>query len=295
MKQILITGSRGFIGKHLTEYLGVYSSDKYLVFAPTHSELDLLDRDATRRYLKEHSFDCVIHCANVNNFRYALDRYEILNMGLQMFVSLAEASDKYERMIYFGSGAEYNRFYGKHLIAEEDLGNQIPEDPYGLAKYIESKLVNGYDNIYDLCLFGVYGKYEEWQRRFISNNIVRSLKGLPMTLSQNAMFDFLYVDDLCKIVEWFIGHEPKHKHYNVCTGQPVALLDLAEMINGVSGLGREIQIAKAGWQSEYSGDNSRLLAEMGQFHFADKKRSIEAMWNYYAEHIDEFDEKNLKT
>lgn len=293
MKQILVTGSTGFIGKSFIEYYKRHQTHKYRLFAPSHQELDIMDKEATRYYLEENGIDCVVHLANTNSVKYDIGRYDILNMGLQMFVSLAEASDTYEKMIYFGSGAEYSRFYGKHLISEKDLGNQIPPDPYGFAKYIEAKLINSYDNIYDLCLFGVYGKYEEWQRRFISNNIVRSLKGLPMTLSQNAMFDYLYVDDLCKIIDWFIEHEPKHKHYNVCTSQPIDLLSLAKMINEVSGLDRKILVSKEGWQPEYSGDNSRLLSEIGALRFTEKKASIQKMWNYYAEHIDEFDEKQL--
>lgn len=291
MKKILLTGSTGFIGKNLKEYL---QQKDYELLTPTHEELDLLDSVAVSEYLRsQKNIDVVIHSANINMM--SAEEYDILNSSLRMFYNFEKNKASFGRMYYLSSAAEYDRRKLDVMVQEESFGTYIPTDSYGFTKYIMHKEAEKDNNIYGLSLFGVYGKYEEWQRRFISSNIVRSLKGLPMTLSQNAMFDFLYVDDLCKIVEWFIGHEPKHKHYNVCTGQPVALLDLAEMINGVSGLGREIQIAKAGWQSEYSGDNSRLLAEMGQFHFADKKRSIEAMWNYYAEHIDEFDEKNLKT
>lgn len=291
MKKILLTGSTGFIGKNLKEYL---QQKDYELLTPTHEELDLLDSVAVSEYLRsQKNIDVVIHSANINMM--SAEEYDILNSSLRMFYNFEKNKASFGRMYYLSSAAEYDRRKLDVMVREESFGTYIPTDSYGFTKYIMHKEAEKDNNIYGLSLFGVYGKYEEWQRRFISSNIVRSLKGLPMTLSQNAMFDFLYVDDLCKIVEWFIGHEPKHKHYNVCTGQPVALLDLAEMINGVSGLGREIQIAKAGWQSEYSGDNSRLLAEMGQFHFADKKRSIEAMWNYYAEHIDEFDEKNLKT
>lgn len=291
MKKILLTGSTGFIGKNLKEYL---QQKDYELLTPTHEELDLLDSVVVSEYLRsQKNIDVVIHSANINMM--SAEEYDILNSSLRMFYNFEKNKASFGRMYYLSSAAEYDRRKLDVMVREESFGTYIPTDSYGFTKYIMHKEAEKDNNIYGLSLFGVYGKYEEWQRRFISSNIVRSLKGLPMTLSQNAMFDFLYVDDLCKIVEWFIGHEPKHKHYNVCTGQPVALLDLAEMINGVSGLGREIQIAKAGWQSEYSGDNSRLLAEMGQFHFADKKRSIEAMWNYYAEHIDEFDEKNLKT
>lgn len=292
-KRILLTGASGFIGRNLGEYLKSYKFAEYWVFAPTHQELDLLDKEATKRYIINNSIDVIIHCANVNNLKHNINQYSMLNMSLQMFISLAEVSPIYDKMLYFGSGAEYDRFFGKHMLVEEDLGSQIPQDPYGFAKYIEAKLVSSFDNIYDLCLFGVYGKYEEWQRRFISNNIVRSLKQLPMTLKQNAMFDYLYVEDLCRIVVWFIEHEPKHKRYNVCTGQPVDLLSLAHIINDISGLDRAIEVEKDGWQPEYTGDNSRLLCEIGGFRFTDVRESIEEMWRHYTEHIDEYDKSKL--
>lgn len=289
VKKILLTGSGGFIGQNLKEYL---QKKDYELLAPSHVELDFTDETAVFNYLCSNSkIDTVIHTANIN-MRTPV-RYDILNSSLRMFYNLEKNKEYFGRMYYLGSGAEYDRKKLPAMVREEDFGTIIPSDSYGFTKYIMHKESEKDNHIYGLSLFGVYGKYEEWQRRFISNNIVRSLKGLPMTLSQNAMFDYLYVDDLCRIVEWFIEHEPKHKHYNVCTGRPVALLDLADMINEVSGLYREIRIARAGWQPEYSGDNSRLLAEMGEFHFTDKKKSIEEMWSYYAEHIDEFDERQL--
>lgn len=289
MKKILLTGSGGFIGKNLKEYL---QKKDYELLAPGHAELDLTDEAAVFNYLRSNgTFDIVIHSANIA--MQASTGYDILNSSLRMFYNLEKNKEFFGRMYYLGSAAEYDRKKLSAMVKEESFGTYIPTDSYGFTKYIMHKEAEKNNHIYDLCLFGVYGKYEEWQRRFISNNIVRSLKGLPMTLSRNAMFDYLYVDDLCRIVEWFIENEPKHKHYNVCTGQTAALLDLADMINEVSGLKREIQIAKDGWQSEYSGDNSRLLSEMGQFHFTDRKKSIEEMWNYYAGHIDELDTGQL--
>ena len=291
MKKILLTGSKGFIGKNLKEYL---QQRDYELLTPMHEELDLTDTAAVTEYVRaQNKIDVVIHSANIN--MQAASGYDILNTSLRMFYNLEKNKESFGRMYYLSSAAEYDRKKMDAMVREESFGIYIPTDSYGFTKYIMHKEAEKDNNIYGLSLFGVYGKYEEWQRRFISNNIVRSLKGLPMTLRQNAMFDYLYVDDLCRIVEWFIEHEPQHKHYNVCTGQTVALLDLAHMINEVSGLDREIRVAKDGWQAEYSGDNSRLLAEMGEFHFTDEKSSIEEMWSYYAEHIDEFDEKKLKT
>ena len=31
----------------------------------------------------------------------------------------------------------------------------------------------------------------------------------------NSVFDYLYIDDLVKVVKWFINNTPKHKNYNI--------------------------------------------------------------------------------
>ena len=48
MKTILLTGSSGFIGKNLKEYL---LKKDYELLTPTHEELDLMDTVAVSEYL----------------------------------------------------------------------------------------------------------------------------------------------------------------------------------------------------------------------------------------------------
>lgn len=288
MKKILITGSSGFIGKNLTTYMETVG---YIVSAPNHEELDLMDGEKLGQYLKNKKFDVVIHAANTNML-YATE-YEVLNTNLRMFYNLEKYQKEYGKLFYFGSGAEYDRRSMPSKVREDQFGMSIPSDSYGFTKYLMHKTALQGNNIYNLCIFGVYGKYEQWERRFISNNIVRCLKGLPMTLSKNAYFDYLYIDDLCRIVEWLIENKLESKCYNICTSQPVALLSLAHMINKVLGVKNEILIKEEGWQPEYSGNNERLISEMGSFEFASKEQTIKELWNYYAEHIDEIDEKKL--
>lgn len=262
--------------------------------APSHKELDLLNEEAVLEYLKKERPDIVIHTANVNTSRnQGTSAYESLNGNLQMFYNLEKRHDLYGKMYYFGSGAEYDMRRYAPCMKEDYFGRSIPQDPYGFSKYIMSRQAESTGNIYDLRLFGVYGVYEEWERRFISNNIVRSLKGLPMTLRKNAYFDYLFIGDLCKIMEWFLVNEPRHKHYNVCTSQPVDLLSLANLINEASGLGREILVKEEGWSLEYSGDNARLMEEMGGFLFADQKEAVQELLAYYEERIGEMDEGRL--
>lgn len=291
-KNILITGTSGFIGRHLAEYFNNWRC--YNIFVPKRYDLNLLESESVRQYIIEKEIDIVIHCATVNPLRSPNEIEDLTERNLRMFFNFEKCSNCYDKMIYFGSGAEYDMNHYIPLMQESYFGTYIPDDAYGFSKYVMSRVVELSKNIYDLRLFGVYGKYEEWNRRFISNNICKSLKGLPMTINKNMNFDYLYIDDLCKILEWFIEHTPKYHHYNVCTSQVIDLFSLAKMINEVSGIEREIIIREEGMKTEYSGDNSRLITECGNFQFADKKETIQTLWEYYKEHIDEIDIEQLK-
>jgi len=280
MKKILITGGSGFIGRNLKEYL---DSD-YEVFAPSHRELDLCDGEMVEKYLREHMFDVVIHSANTNNTRKKeTTAYESLDGNLRMFFNLKRYNKLFDKMYYFGSGAEYDVDHYVPLMSEEYFGTYIPKDPYGFSKYVMSDSIADVDNIFDLRLFGVYGKYEEWERRFISNNICRILSGLPVSVNQNRYFDYLYISDLCNIMRWFIEHRPKHKHYNVCTGKSIDLLSIAKIIQDQMRSKEKILLKSSIMGKEYSGNNSRMLFELGEFSFSDIRENIKELVCFYKE------------
>lgn len=275
--RILITGTSGFIGQNLK----LAFKDKYELLTPNHQELDLLSGKKTEAYLKESTPDVVIHAANWNNTKRVASDYEVLNCNLQMFYNLLRCQNYYNKMLYFGSGAEYDKNRDLDMVAEDKFGEFIPADPYGFSKYIMAREALSSDKIYDLCLFGVFGKYEEYHRRFISNAICRSLFGLPITLSQNAQFDYLYIDDLCSIVEWFLLNTPKFHRYHITSGTPVALLSLAQIIKTEFNNEPDILVSQSGWKYSYTSENSRILKEVPNIKFTSIQRSIREMILYY--------------
>lgn len=276
--KILITGTGGFIGRNLKEQW----TDKYDIFSPKRKELNLLDTESVYNYLKKHQFDVVIHAANTNNTRntYTTD-YDSLDGNLRMFFNLERCKDYYGRMYYFGSGAEYDMQHYIPKMRENYFGTHIPADPYGFSKYVMSKMCSKSENIYDLRLFGVYGKYEEWERRFISNAICRALKDKDITLRQNVYFDYLWVGDLCDIMSWFVENRPIYHHYNVCRGTKIDLYSLAVMVKEILNVDCDIIVGKQGWKMEYTGDNSRLLAEIGNYQFAGFRESVTELCEFY--------------
>ncbi len=289
MKKILLTGSAGFIGKNLRRL----ESYGYKMYIPTRAELDLNNSYMVTEYIKKNRFDIVIHAANTNDIKKRVTPYEILNSNLYMFFNLERCRQYYGKMYYFGSGAEYDMRHYIPYMTEQYFGTYIPADPYGFSKYVMSKICEEDNNIYDLRLFGVYGKYEEWERRFISNAICRALKGMDITIEKNVYFDYLWVDDLCDIMRWFIENEPKYKHYNVCRGSKIDLYSLACMVRKSLDVDCNIVIGKTGWKSEYTGNNERLIGEIGNYQFTGFEESIYQLCEYYKDNIDSIDEKKL--
>lgn len=289
--KILITGSKGFIGHNLAKEL----ETSYEVWAVGREELDLLNPESTMEFLKQHRFDVVIHAANINSSRYGnnVSDYELIRGNLHMFYNLVNCRDLYGKMLYFGSGAELDRRNYIPRMTEDYLGKHIPEDSYGLSKYVMASEISKYDNIYDLRLFGVFGPYEEWDHRFISNAICRALKGMPITINQNVFFDYLYVKDLARILKYFIEKDAEYKHYNLCRNESVDLLSLAQIIKDVLGADVPIIVKNDGLKSEYTADGTRMLKEIGDFKFTDIRDAISELRDYYKACIEQIDENKL--
>jgi GDP-L-fucose synthase len=130
-------------------------------------------------------------------------------------------------------------------------------------------------------VFGIYGKYEDYTRRFISNNICRVLAGKDISINRNMLFDYLYVNDFSRMLEIFIKNDPLQKSYNICTSDPIDFLTYAAMIRDVDGGDLIIEVKQEGMNTEYSGDNTRFLQEFGNFSFTEPEVAISELYDWY--------------
>lgn len=278
--KILVTGGTGFIGRNLIEKL----SGSYTVLAPTRQQLDLSDSDAVRSYLEKHGVDAVIHSATTPGHRNAPAVADLASKNIRMFLNFARNRHLFGKMLYLGSGATYDMRYCVPRMPETYFDTYVPVDSHGFSKYVIASLIEGYDNIVELRLFGIFGKYEDYAIRFISNAICKCLFDLPITIKQNRRFDYLYIEDLVPVLEYFLRHEADHKVYNVTPDQTVELKWLAELIRGYSGKNMDIEIVEPGTGLEYSGDNSRLRQQMPSLRFTPITESVRALFEWYVHH-----------
>ena len=271
--KLLVLGSNGFIGKNAVEY---YSAKGYEVYSPKRHELNLLDTCAVEKYLANLYPDVVLMSAvNINS----------LNENLILYFNLARCSHLYGRMITIGSGAEYDMKNYEPMMSEEYFGKHIPSDTYGLSKFVISNDVEKFsNNIVNLRVFGIFGKYEDYSRRFISNNICRILSGLEVSINQDMFFDYLYVDDFLLAAEIFFKSEFVYRNYNICSGYSISLFKLAEIINEVGNTDSAVFVKQEGSRGEYSGNNSRYVSEFGPLEITPFKDSISNLYKWYEKH-----------
>lgn len=288
MLNILIFGTNGFVGRNIKEYLQKYRTD-CIIDAPMRIECDLLDEKSVLDILNRKSYDIVINAAICNSISSARENASETEQDLRMFMNLEKYSSKYGRMLYFGSGAEYDKSLPIVSVKEDDFFNAVPKTEYGLSKYIINKIIEKSDNIYNFRIFGLFGKYENWKCTFISGACCKALKNVPITIRQNVFFDYLYINDFLKAVDWFIDNVPEYHAYNMTSGRKIDLITIADMINELVENPVPVYVCMDGLANEYTASNNRFVNEFKDFNISDMKQSISELLDYYKQNINNID------
>ncbi|MEG1498699.1 MAG: NAD-dependent epimerase/dehydratase family protein [Bacteroidales bacterium] len=293
MKKILLTGGSGFVGKNIQKS---YLSEIYEIYAPSSKELDLWDTEAVDDYLKSNAFEVVIHAGAKPGHRNAKDPSAIFFTNSRMFFNLVRNLNKgrFGRLLNIGSGAIYDMRHYEPKMPESFFGKYIPADEHGYNKYVAGQYIElSSADIVDLRVFGIFGPYEDYAIRFISNAICKSLFDLPITLRCDRKFDYLYIKDLMPILEQFIEQKPLYKSYNCTPDVSVSLYDLACLVRNISAKNIEIKIGNKEQGLEYSGDNHRLKNEFPSLAFTPIEQAVKELYSWYEKNKDQVNFQSL--
>lgn len=288
---VFVTGSTGFIGKNFIELY----SDKYNLLTPGHRKLELLDSKSVDEYFAKNTIDIVLHLANRGGSQKEAGYKNPLDVNLRIFFNLVKNQDKFGKMIYVGSGAEYGKQFPIIKVRESDFGKLVPEDDFGLYKFIAAKYIEQSKKIINLRTFGVYGKYEDWHFKFISNSICRALFKKPITINNNCIFDYIYINDLLKIIDYFISHNSKFNTYNVGAVSHNQLKTIADKIVDISNAKIPVVIKNRSLGLEYTCNNSRLKNEIKGFKWTSANDAIDELFLWYRENIHLLDRSQLSS
>ena len=260
MKKILLTGATGFIGRNVLPLL----REKYYVDAPARQELDLKDSAAVENYVKTGNYDAIIQAANPNPVKSAAyDKADTMfEDSMRIFMNFYNVRQHCGKLLYFGSGAEFDKTRNLCKVKESNINESIPKDVYGFSKYCMNEIAQKSENVYNLRIFGCYGPYDH-ESKFLTHVIRCCLRNQEITIRQNCYFDYLQVFDLAKALECFVENTPEYHDYNVCSGTSISLYEIAEKICEHMQYSGKITLLKDGLNNEYTADNERFMKEFG--------------------------------
>jgi nucleoside-diphosphate-sugar epimerase len=252
LRSAVVTGATGFIGSALVRRLLSQGIQTYCLLREkprNHSALETL-RGAEvvqlasfrtpelKRCLMEFSADVIFHLASSGVSQEDRDPEALLdgNVGLLARLVLAAADFQPKLLIHAGSCSEY----GPPLSEGAQFTERQPLKPtslYGAAKAASELYGNALAAgmglpFVTLRLFGVFG-VGEGPQRLIPYLIERLRRDEPVDLTAGKQVrDFLYVED---VVEAFMlaagdGMLAPYEAYNVCSGQPVRIREIGELV-----------------------------------------------------------------
>ena len=253
MKNVLITGGLGFIGKKLCNLL-VKENIKVTLFDKKNSNIknskilkfingDILNFELLNKVAS--NCDTIFHFAAYTNVQESLKfpkKYYLNNfIGT---ANVVEICIKNNLNLVFSSSAAVYPLNIKKKISEHF--SHYPTNPYGLTKKLsEDYIISNKERLKKFSIlrfFNVYGKKQMTSNHYssvIPKFISRAKTNDKMTINNSGKQkrDFIYIDDLVNICK-LAAQNPSNSILNVGTGQSTSVIKLANMIKKILGKGK---------------------------------------------------------
>jgi UDP-glucuronate 4-epimerase len=237
-KKILITGSAGFIGFHLTQKLnmlgysviGIDNLNNYYDVTLKQSRLnilkslssfmfyqiDLADRSSINRLFSENEFSGVINLAAQAGVRYSLiNPHAYLESNLHGFLNILEACrhNQVGHLIYASSSSVYGANKKMPFSVHDNVDHPI--SLYAASKKANELMAHTYSSLYQLPttglrFFTVYGPFGRPDMAlFLFTKAI--LEGKPIDVYNQGKMkrDFTYVDDIVESIARLIPKIPE--------------------------------------------------------------------------------------
>ena len=234
--KVLITGINGQLGHDVTLVLRQRGIE---TISPTHSEMDVTDREGVDSYFDNNKPNAVIHCAAYTAVDKAEDEIELCRkVNVYGTKNIADNCDKYEiPMMYISTDYAFNGTGNKPW---EPMDETDPINAYGLSKRdgeIEVRKLKKYFIVRISWVFGING-----------NNFIKTMRRLSETRNCVNVVDdqygsLTYTRDLAELLADMIVTDKYgiyHAHNEgVCTWADVAeetfrLLNINTKVNRIT-------------------------------------------------------------
>jgi GDP-L-fucose synthase len=256
--KVLVAGATGLAGSAITI---AFKAEGHDVVSANRTTCDLLNLDATRRFLKSTKPNLVIDAAakvggiGANNSKPV----EFLSDNLTIQSNLMQASFQadVEKFVFLGSSCIYPRDSSQPIKEEYLMTGPLESSnsAYAVAKIAGIEMVNSYRKEFGLNWISVmptnlYGPGDNFNletshvlpaliRKFIEAEAAGATN-VSIWGTGSPLREFMHVSDLAKAVIVAAEKYDSSLHLNIGTGQEISILDLAKKIADQGGFNGEI-------------------------------------------------------
>jgi UDP-glucose 4-epimerase len=206
-KNILVTGSQGFIGKNLIRELN--KQDAVNIFeASRKNGLNLSEKNWTKN-LPEHEIDVVIHLAQSSNYRnFPSKADDIFKINIASTFELLEWCRKRKIKKFFLASS--GNVYGDQSSLLKETSRTNPSSFYGVSKLAAEKISQSYQEFFQIIILRIFTVFGQGQKNMLIPNIINKIQNdEEITLAKNKgiLFNPIFVKDFIKILIDLISKE----------------------------------------------------------------------------------------
>jgi UDP-glucose 4-epimerase len=269
--RILVTGARGFLGRHLVEALladkdnrliltdksnmdkDLYKKSRQVVSFPY---LDIMKRESVFDLFKREKIDTCVHLAAKVDIKGSIKNpNETIGVNVIGTLNILDACfhNNIKNFVYPSSASVYGNPV-KLAISEDQI--LTPISPYGISKVLGEQCVELYRRLekiecaISLRIFNVYGKSQNNNKDVITRFTKRLSDGLPPIINGSGMQkrDFISVIDVVSAILLSIKSMEEKRDsllstptwvFNIGTGTSTNIKMLAKQMIRISGLNLE--------------------------------------------------------
>tara|TARA_Y100000816_G_scaffold211549_1_gene157188 strand:+ start:11333 stop:12283 length:951 start_codon:yes stop_codon:yes gene_type:complete len=302
---VLITGSSGFIGFHLSNFFlkrgykvlgldnhnGYYSKrikNKRLLFLKKNKNFNffktnIADPVKLEKIFYNYNPDVVYHLSGQPGVLYSLKNPKIYKINNFIATkNICKLCKKYEiKKFFFASSSS---IYGDQKIFPiKESSKPFPKNPYARTKLNSEKVIQKifkktkirYLIFRFFTVYGPLGRPDMFIHKFLKG--IEKNKTISLFNNGLNFRDFTYVDDVVKILFLFLKKNTNKKIINICRSKPIRTIELVNILKKNCNK-KNIKIKMTGFVKgemlKTHGSNKKLKKYIGNMKFTDLKKGI---------------------
>jgi GDP-L-fucose synthase len=252
MEKILITGATGFLGRHSSQVF--HSLSDYEIIEVSSADYDLMKENQVIRMFEDINPDHVVHLAGYSGGIYSnrMKPAEYYYKNLQLITLTFHYAYEYNvKNILIPIGGCSYPANAKSPIKEEVMWEgfaQIQSAGYAMAKKmalvqgLAYRQQYGFNSVVILPgnMYGPYDNFSSLDSHVIPAMIRKFYEAKLEGLNEVSFWgtgqpqrDFVYVQDVAKLLPYFLLEYDAGSPINISTGEAVSIKELAEMIRQI--------------------------------------------------------------